>query len=97
MGDGVSEIFRNGNLQTMVTVSSNFETIEPLGTARRWSKEDKHYIGVARPALIVSNNNSMSGTDQTDQVISTYRPFVHNMKWYWSLFLYYLEVSPFNS
>ena len=50
MGEGVSGIFRNGNLQTMVTVGSNFEAVEPLGTARRWSKEDKDSIGVARPA-----------------------------------------------
>ena len=49
---------RNGNLQTLVTVGSNFEAIEPLGTARRWSKEDKDYIGVARPALIGSSNKS---------------------------------------
>ena len=46
----MSGIFRNGNLQTMVTVGSNFEAVEPLGTARRWSKEDKDSIGVARPA-----------------------------------------------
>ena len=38
----------------------------------------------------------MSGTDQTDQAISTYRPFVHNMNWYWSLFLYSVEVSLYN-
>ena len=51
-----------------------------MGTARKWSKEDKDYIGVARSALIGSNNKSMSGADQTDQEISTYQPFVHNMK-----------------
>ena len=55
----------------MVTIGSNFGAIEPLGTARRWSKEDKDYTGVARPVLIGSNNKSMSGTDQTDQAIST--------------------------
>ena len=68
-----------------------------MGTARRWSKEDKDYIGVARPALISSNNKSMNGTDQTDQAISTCWPFAHNTKWYWPLFLYYLEVSLYNS
>ena len=51
-----------------------------MGTARKWSKEDKDYIDVARSALIGSNNKSMSGADQTDQAISTYQPFVHNMK-----------------
>ena len=91
MGKRVSGIFRNGNLRTMVTVGSNFEATEPLGTVRKWSKEDKDYIqfGFARSALIGSNNKSMSGTDQTDQAISTYQPFVHNTKWYWPLFLYY--------
>ena len=39
----MSGILRNGHLQTMVTFGSNFEAIEPVGTARRWSKEDKYY------------------------------------------------------
>ena len=39
----------------MVTAGSNFEAIEPLGTARR-SKEDKDYIGVARPAFVPTIN-----------------------------------------
>ena len=44
-----------------------------------------------------SYNKAMGGTDQMDQVISTYQPFVHNRKWYWPLFLYCLEVSLYNS
>ena len=63
MGKRLSRIFGNGNLQTMVTVGSNFEAIEPLGTARRRSKGEKDYIGVTRPTLIDSNNKSMNGTD----------------------------------
>ena len=39
----------------------------------------------------------MSGADKTDQAISTERPFVHNTKWNWPLFLYYLEVFLYNS
>ena len=60
-------------------------------------KEDKDYTGVTRPALIGSNNKSMSGTDETGQALFTYQPFVHNIMWYWQLFLYYLEVSLYNS
>ena len=55
-----------------VTIGSNFEAIEPLGTARRWSKEDNDYIGVSKPALICSYNKSLGGTDQMNQTISTY-------------------------
>ena len=80
-----------------VTVGSNFETIKPLGTAKRWSKEDKDYICVPGPVMIGSYNKAMGGTDQMDQAISTYRPFVHNRKWYWPLFWYCLEVSLYNS
>ena len=36
------------SLPIIVTVGSNFEAIEELGKAKRWSKEDKDYIGVAR-------------------------------------------------
>ena len=64
-----------------VTVGFNFEATEPLGTARRWSNEDKDYIGVPRPAMIGSYNKAMGGTDQMDQAISTCRPFVRNRKW----------------
>ena len=65
-----------------VTVGFNFEAVEPLGRARRWSNEGKDYIGVPRPAMIGSYNKAMGGTDQMDQAISTYRPFVRNRKWY---------------
>ena len=46
------------NPQTMVTVGSNLEAIELMGTARRWLQEDKEYIGVIRPALFGSYNKS---------------------------------------
>ena len=80
-----------------VTVGSNSEATEPLGTVRRWSKEDKDYIGVPTPALIGSYSKSMGGNDQIDQAISTYRPFVCNRKCYWPLSLYCLDVSLYNS
>ena len=80
-----------------VTVGSNFEAIEQLGTARRWSKEDKDYTGVPRPAMIGSYNKAIGGTDPMDQAVFTYLPFVHNREWYWPLFLHCLEVSLYNS
>ena len=66
-----------------VTVGSNFEAIEQLGKARRWSKEDKDYTGVPRPAMIGSCNKAIGGTDPMDQAVFTYLPFVHNREWYW--------------
>ena len=56
----------------LVTVGSNFEAIEPLRTARRWSMKDKDYINLLRSALIGSCNKSMGETDQMDQATCTY-------------------------
>ena len=42
-------------------------------------------------------NKSMGGTDQMNQGISAYWPFVCNMKWYWPVFLYCFEVSLYNA
>ena len=47
--------------------------------------------------MIGSYNKLVGGTDQMDQAISTYCPFVCHTKWYWPLFLYCLEVSLYNS
>ena len=65
-----------------VTIGSNFESAEPVGTARRWSKEDVQYVNVPRPALLQAYNECMGGTDQMDQAISVYRPIIRNRKWY---------------
>ena len=43
--------------------------------------------------MIGCYNSSMGGTDQINQSIASYRPFIRNRKWYWPLFLYSVEVS----
>ena len=80
-----------------VTVGSNFESVFPLDTARRWDRTKKVYINVPRPALIASYNNNMGGTDQMGQSLSTYRPRIRNRKWCWPLFLYMVHTSCYNS
>ena len=92
---GVELVMWNDN--GAVTVGSNFESIEPVGAAKRWSSINKDYVGVPRPAMIGSYNQAMGGTDQMDQAISTYRPFVRNRKWYWPLFVYSMEIGLYNS
>ena len=59
-----------------VTVGSNCESIQPLSNARRWSKEAKDYINVPRPAMIGYCNSSIGVTDQMDQSIASYCPFI---------------------
>ena len=74
-----------------MTVGSNCESIQPLSNTRRWSKEVKDYINVPRPAVIGCYKSSVGGTDQVDQSIASYRPFIRNCKWCWPLFLYGVE------
>ena len=92
---GIELVLWNDN--GAVTMGSNFESIEPVGVAKRWSKDAKDYVNVPRPALIASYNKSMGGTDQMDQAISTYRPSIRNRKWYWPLFSYCVSVGLYNS
>ena len=54
-------ILAMGNDNGPVTDASKFEATEPLGKARRWSREDKDYVCVPRPALIGFCNKSIGG------------------------------------
>ena len=67
---GIELVLWNNN--GAVTMASNFESIEPVGVARCWSKDAKDYVNVSRPTLIASFNKYMGGTDQMDQAISVY-------------------------
>ena len=78
-------------------MGSNFESIEPVGTAKRWCKYAKDYVNVPRPSLIASYNKMYGGTDQMDQAISAYRPNIRNRKWYWPLFTYCMSIGLHNS
>ena len=63
-----------------VTVESNCESIQPHFNARRWSKEAKDYIDVPRPAMIGYYNSSIGGTNQMDESLASYHPFIRNCK-----------------
>ena len=92
---GVETVTWNDN--GAVTVGFNCEGIQPFSNARRWSTEAKDYINVPRTVMIRYYNSSMEGTDQMDQSIAFYCPFIRNCKWYWPLLLYSVEVSLYNS
>ena len=91
---GIEIVLWNNN--GAVSMGSNFESIEPVGTAKRWCKDAKDYVNVPRPSLIASYNKCMGGTDQMDQAISAYRPNIRNRKWYWPLFTYCMSIGLYN-
>lgn len=64
-----------------VLVASNEFGAVPQDTCKRWSKKDKAYIDVQRPALIKQYNEKMGGVDLSDKIISFYRICARTKKW----------------
>ena len=94
-GSGVELVVWNDN--GAVNIGSNCFSIEPIDGAKRWSQAEKKFVTVPRPHMIALYNHSMGGTDQMDQQLSTYRPFIRNKKWYWPFFTFSLGVALYNS
>jgi DNA excision repair protein ERCC-6 len=61
------------NDNSVVTMASNCHCIEPLGTAKRWSRAEKKSVDITQPSMIDQYNRNMGGVDRMDQNISTYR------------------------
>ncbi|XP_063823717.1 piggyBac transposable element-derived protein 3-like [Ostrinia nubilalis] len=61
------------NDNSVVTVASNAESIEPLQTTKRFSQNLKKYINIDQPHIIKLYNENMGGVDRSDQNIGLYR------------------------
>lgn len=78
-------------------MGTNYDTIEPLGTVKRWCSSKRQRTDVAIPHLFQNYNKNMGGVDELDQSISLYRIAVHGKKWWWVLFTYMLDLSIANA
>ncbi|KAG0436939.1 hypothetical protein HPB47_017689 [Ixodes persulcatus] len=54
---------------------------EPIGSCRRWSKKDKLYQDVPRPAIVEEYNKNMGGVDLSDRMLSLYPTTQRTKKW----------------
>ncbi|CAK1595638.1 unnamed protein product [Parnassius mnemosyne] len=81
------------NDNSVVSVASNAETIEPLHKAKRFSQQLKRYVFIDQPAIIKPYNENMGGVDRTDQNIGLYRTSIRGKKWYFSLFCHSLDMA----
>lgn len=52
---------------------SSIDTIEPIGTCKRWSKTLNQQIDVRRPAIVQAYNENMGGVDLFGVLIALYR------------------------
>jgi hypothetical protein len=80
-----------------VTVASNYDSVQPVGTAKRWSSSKKALTDLPQPAVVGSYNAHMGGVDIynahmggvdiLDRFMANYRPAFRSKKWWWPLFL----------
>ncbi|XP_055308211.1 piggyBac transposable element-derived protein 2-like [Sitodiplosis mosellana] len=63
-----------------VKMITNFETIEPLKTTRRYDRKQKRIAAFHQPHLINSYNQHMGGVDLHDNAAASYRVNVRGKK-----------------
>ena len=79
-----------------VVLASNHEGIRPEDECRRWSKRDRKFIYVRRPAVVRFYNKSMGGVDLLDRMVSYYRTSARTKKWTVRVMLHMLDVVATN-
>ncbi|KAF0299728.1 PiggyBac transposable element-derived protein 3 [Amphibalanus amphitrite] len=79
-----------------VILASNHEGIYPEDECRRWSKRDRKFIAVSRPAVVRLYNRSMGGVDLLDRMVSYYRTSARTKKWTVRVILHMLDVTATN-
>ncbi|KAJ8928709.1 hypothetical protein NQ314_018719 [Rhamnusium bicolor] len=92
-----SVLFVRWKDNNVVTMATNYDTIEPLSKVKRWSSAKKEKIDVPQPQLFSKYNASMGGVDLLDQAVNNYRINIQGKKWWWPLFTHMLNVSVVNA
>ena len=64
---------------------------------RRWSKTEKKYIEVDRPAIIKQYNGKMGGVDLCDRLISYYRMDARTKKWTIRTIMHFIDLAVTNA
>lgn len=82
---------------SVVSMITNFDTIEPMQKVKRWSKKDHRHVEVPQPHVYKTYNKRMGGVDLTDQSVNTYRIAIRGKKWWWVLFTYMLDLAMTNA
>lgn len=82
---------------SIVTMMTNFDSIEPLSRVKRWCKEEKEKVDVPQPYLFAGYNSGMGGVDLLDQAVNNYRVSVQGKKWWWPLWTHLLNITVVNA
>lgn len=71
--------------------------INPEGTCRRWSKEQKQKVDIPQPYCVKAYNKNMGGVDLVDRYVSYYRTKIRTKKWTVRVFAHFLDLAVANS
>lgn len=82
---------------SVVTMATNYDTVFPLGSVKRWSAEEKKKVDVPQPKLFSSYNSGMGGVDLHDQAVNNYRISIFGKKWWWPLFTHMINMAVVNA
>lgn len=85
------------NDNAVVTLATNFQAVEPVLKANRFSRADRKVVSVTQPNLIASYNANMGGVDLLDNFVAKYRIAVKGKKWWWPLFINYIDLALANA
>ena len=80
------------NDNSVVTIGSNAYGVQPIGSAKRWTK-GKEKQNIQQPAVIAAYNRGMGGVDLLDRALSNLRPVICGKKWYWPLVINDINIA----
>ena len=81
--------FDNGLVQLL----SNYVGNDLTAQARRWSRNEGHFINIDRPAMVVKYNSNMGGVNLCDMLMSMYRICRRSTKHYMHMVFYCISVA----
>ena len=82
---------------SIFTLGTNYHTVDPLDSVKRWSKDMKKNVDTQRPHLCAVYVQGMGGVDLLDQVINAYHIEIQSKKWWWVLFTDMLNTCMVNA
>ena len=75
-----------------VTLATNYDSVNPLSTCKRFSQSEKKYVSIDQPNIVRNYNALMGGVDLVDRALSNYRPMIRGKKWYFPFFSHCINI-----
>ena len=91
MKSGLAVVCWNDN--SIVNVVSNKVEVQPLQTAKSWSRSETRQMTIPQPFMIYHYNQTTGDVDRADQNVGKYRNVIRCRKRWWPIFVYCLGLT----